>query len=102
MSVHIRVLLVELTFLSALIFIHTSGLAYESLVFEGVRIAVAVPPATAPVVATATVPPAIPNPPADIAPPPNAASEAFVRAAPESVPMAVPVLAVPKNPLHQQ
>lgn len=48
--------------------------------------------------ATTAVPTAIPPPPAATAPPPSAASEAFVRAAPDSVLIAVPVLAAPKSP----
>ena len=56
------------------------------------------PPATAPVPAITAVPAAMPPPPAAKAPPPTAAKEAFVRATPDSVLIAVPVLAAPSHP----
>src|SRR5437660_1708533 len=47
---------------------------------------------------TTTVPPTIPAPPALNAPPPSTARDAFVRAAPESPEIALPVEAAPSSP----
>jgi hypothetical protein len=59
----------------------------------------AAPPITADAAVITDVPPAIPIPPADNAPPPSAASDAFAKAAPLNEEIAVPVEAAPRMPI---